>query len=97
MPLAAIGVGEKKMRTYCIYLEEKKSHTSYRVFQTLLNKTVTRDSEQHITRNKVKKSLYIAESESEGERLKYSIVKSSGISSTETKKRYGFGDMNKIQ
>ncbi len=31
----------EKMGTYCIYLGEKKSHTSYRVFQTLLNKTVT--------------------------------------------------------
>ena len=40
MPLAAISVGEKKMGTYCIYLVEKKDHTSYRVLQTLLNKTV---------------------------------------------------------
>jgi hypothetical protein len=95
MPLAAIGVGEKKIGTYCIYLVEKKSHTSYRVFQTSLNKTVTRDTKQHITRNEVTKLLYLAESESERERLKYSTVKSSGISSTEAKKRYGFGDMNK--
>ena len=95
MPLAAIGVGEKKMGTYCIYLVEKKDHTSYRVLQTLLNKTVSRDSKQHITKNEVKKLLYLAESQAERERLRYSIVRSSGISSTETKKRYGFCDMNK--
>ena len=95
MPLAAIGVGEKKMGTYCICLVEKKDHTSYRVPQTLLNKTVSRDSKQHITKNEVKELLYLAESQAERERLRYSIVRSSGISSTEAKKRYGFCDMNK--
>ena len=95
MPLAAIGVGTKKMGTYCIYLVEKNDHTSYRVLQTLLNKTVSQDSKQHITKNEVKELLYLAESEAERERLRYSIVRSSGISSTESKKRYGFCDMNK--
>jgi hypothetical protein len=93
MPLAA--VGDKKLGTYCFYLVEKKSHTSYTVFQSLLHETSKRDSKQHMTQEEVKKLLFLAESESERERLKYSIVKSAGILGTEAKKRYGFGDINK--
>lgn len=95
MPLAAIGVGDQKKGTYCLYLVEKKSHTSYTVFQSLLNKAIIRDSKQHVTREEVTQLLYLAESESEREHLKYAIVKSTGLSSTEAKKLYGFGDMNK--
>ena len=70
MPLAAIGVGEKKMGTYCFYLVEKKSHTSYTVFQSLLNKIVKRDSKHRMTREEVKKLMYLAESESEKKHLR---------------------------
>ena len=86
---------DKTLGGYCFYLVGKKSHTSYTVFQSLQNETCKRDSQQHMTREEFKKLLFLPETESERERLKYPIVKSAGISGTEAKKRYGFGDVNK--
>ncbi|CAB3982277.1 Hypothetical predicted protein [Paramuricea clavata] len=57
MPLAA--VGDKKLGTYCFYLVEKKSHTNYRVFQSLLHETSKRDSKQHMTQEEVKKLFFL--------------------------------------
>ncbi len=39
--------------------------------------------------------MYLAESESEKERVRYSIIKSSGLSSTKAKQLYGFKDMGR--
>ena len=43
-----------------------------------------------ISKEEMKKLLYLADGEAERERLKYAVVKSSGLSGTKAKTYYGF-------
>ena len=99
LPLAAIGAGDPKNGTYALYLVKKDNNASLSLLQSLLNKLLDashkNDSSQNITKEEVKRLLDLAESESEKERLKYSIVKSSGLSSSKAKQWYGFQDVNR--
>ncbi len=98
LPLAAIGAGNQRKGTYALYLVKKNSQLSYSLFQTLLNKVLDSsedNAQKHITKQEVDNLLYLAESESEKERLRYSIIKSSGLSSTKAKQLYGFKDMGR--
>ena len=77
----------------------KMNNVSDSLLQSLLNKLLDashqNDSTQHITKEEVKRLLNLAYSESEKERLKYSIIKSSGLSTSKAKRLYGFQDMNR--
>lgn len=97
LPLTAIGAGDQKKGTYALYLVKKDSNLSYSLLQSLLNKVLNaqNNATQLITKQEVERLLNLADSESEKARLRYSIVKSSGISSTKAKRLYGFKDMTR--
>lgn len=98
MPLAAIGVGLKSAGTYCLYVVERQSSVNHVVLQTLLNKVVQsnrNNKEAMVSRDEMKSLLNLAESESEKERLKYLVVRSSGMSAEKAQKIYGFHNVHK--
>ena len=98
MPLAAIGVGVKSAGTYCLYLVERQSSVNHAMLQTLLNKVVQsnrNNTETVVSRDEMKSLLHLAESESEKERLKYLVVRSSGMSAEKAQKIYGFHNVHK--
>ena len=98
MPLAAIGVGLKSAGTYCLYVVERQSSVNHVVLQTLLNKVVQsnrHNKEAMVSRDEMKSLLNLAESESEKERLKYLVVRSSGMSAEKAQKIYGFHNVHK--
>ena len=51
-------------------------------------------NQSHLTKDEMKQLMNLAESESERDRLRYAVVKSSGISSTAAKNVFGFSGMN---
>lgn len=98
MPLAAIGVGVKSAGTYCLYLVERQSSVNHAMLQTLLNKVVQsnrNNTETVVSRDEMKSLLHLAQSESEKERLKYLVVRSSGMSAKKAQKIYGFHNVHK--
>lgn len=95
MPLAVIGAGTLKEQSFCLYLTKKFPAANLRVFQALLSEcTMNKSVDQELSRNEVRKILNLAESEGERERMKYIVVKSSGISNKKAKRMYGFSDMS---
>ncbi|CAB4010429.1 Hypothetical predicted protein [Paramuricea clavata] len=94
MPCAVIGTGSLLEGTSCLYLVEKQSPATLYLLQSLLKEAcIKKQTNKGLTKEDVKKLLNLAESESERKRLKYAVVKSSGISSTKAKAVYGFDDM----
>ena len=95
MPLAVVGSGTLKEGTFCLYLLRKFKPASLNVIQALITETSSRKTmHQELSKDEVKQLLNLAESESERERLKYTFVKSSGISNTKAKGMYGFCNMS---
>lgn len=97
MPLACLGVGEVKEGSYCFYLVEKQDTVDYQIFQTLLGKSLDTSGSQELklSKEELKGLLYLAESESEKEMLKYIAVKASGLSNSKAKEVYGISDLQK--
>ena len=95
MPCAVIGTGSLLEGTSCLYLVEKQSPATLYLWQSLLKEACIKKQTNNkgLTKEDMKKLLNLAESESERKRLKYAVVKSSGISSTKAKAVYGFDDM----
>ena len=68
MPLADVGVEDKLLGTYCLYLLEKQASVKHAVLQTLPNKVVAsnkHNKETVFSRNEMKSLLNLAESEAE--------------------------------
>lgn len=68
MPLADVGVEDKLLGTYCLYLLEKQASVKHAVLQTLPNKVVAsnkHNKETVFSRNEMKSLLSLAESEAE--------------------------------
>lgn len=68
MPLADVGVEDKLLGTYCLYLLEQQASVKHAVLQTLSNKVV--ESKKHnketvVSRNEMKSPLNLVESEAE--------------------------------
>ena len=98
MPLACLAVGDlKEGGSYCFYLVEKQSTVDYQIFQTLLTKSVDTSGAQEIklSKEELKELLYLADSKSEKEMLKYVAVKAPGLSNTKAKEVYGICDLGK--
>lgn len=97
MPLACIGIGNQLDGTHMYYLVEKQDSVDYSVFQSLLMTRTQQKSDQkvNISKDELKELLYLSETDSQKEILKYIVVKASGISSTQAKKSYGFSDVRK--
>jgi hypothetical protein len=95
MPCDVIGTGSLLEATSCLYLVEKQSPATLYLWQSLLKEACIKKQTNNkgLTKEDMKKLLNLAESESERKRLKYAVVKSSGISSTKAKAVYGFDDM----
>lgn len=95
MPLAVIGIGSPPKGTFCFLVVEKQPTVNYHLLQTLLEKTSESHQVERLSKNEVSKLLFLAESESEKERLRYAITKASLLSSTKAREIYGFHDMDK--
>lgn len=97
MPLACIGVGKMEQGTYCMYLVEKQDKVNYSVFQTLLENASVKAGVNNvdISKKELTNLLYIAETESQRELLKYAVVKAAGLSNTKAKQMYGINDVKK--
>ncbi len=97
MPLVSIGVGDKKNGNYCVYLVEKQSTVHYKVLRSLLNSLIQSQSGQkpvNLSKETVNSLLKLAESDAEKLRLKYAIVKATGLSSSKAKNVNDFSDMS---
>ncbi len=97
MPLACVGVGDRSKGNYSFFIVEKQETVNYTVFQTLLAKASDKPSlsETGLSKNELKELLYLAESESQREMLKYVAIKASGLSNSKAKKDYGICDIQK--
>ena len=97
MPLACIGVGNVSQGSYCMYLVEKQSQVDYSIFQTLLEKAAIKPGakELSISKEEMSNLLYLAETESQRELLKYAVVKAAGLSNTKAKHFYGINGVKK--
>ena len=95
MPLAVVGVGTFKQETFCLYLLNKLRPANLYIIQSLMAETCKhKQMHEEMAKEEVQKLLNLAESESERERLKYAIAKSSGISNTKAKNIYGFSSLS---
>ena len=90
-----LGIGVRE--PYCLYIVEKQNTVNYPVFQALLQKAMDKPSilTPNLSKEDLKELLYLAESESDKEMLKYVAVKASGLSNTKAKKVYGISDIQK--
>ena len=97
MPLACLGVGDPKKGLYSLYLVEKQSSVNYQIFQTLLSKAVDNPGARgtNLSKQELKGLVYLAESETEKEMLKYVAVKAGGLSNTKAKDVYGLDNVQK--
>ena len=94
MPLSVVAIGSFKEGTLCLYLLKKFKPANWSIIQAIMSKVNTSKKYPiELSKTEVKKLLDLAESESERERLKYAVVKSSGISNSKAKTVYGFCDM----
>ena len=95
MPLACIGVGRMEQGTYCLYLVEKQNLVDYSIFQTLLENAALKPGvkEMSISKEEMSNILYLAETESQRELLKYVVVKATGLSNTKAKSFYGLSNV----
>jgi hypothetical protein len=95
MPLAVVGVGMLKQKTFCLYLLNKLWPANWYIIQSIMAETCKhKQMHEEMAKEEVQKLLNLAESESERERLKYAIAKSSGISNTKAKNIYGFSSLS---
>ncbi len=98
MLLVSLGIGDQKKGNYSIYLVEKQCSVQYKVLQSLLNNWINcqgrKSSEVNLRKETVKGLLKLAESSRERQRLKYTITKAAGRSSSRAKVTYGFNDMS---
>ena len=62
---------------------------------TLLEKNLELLKVVTLSKDKMTELLFLAESEVEKEKLRYAVVKSSSLSSTQARRIYGFYDMNR--
>ena len=89
-----IETGSLMEGTSCLYLVEKQNPANLYVLQSLLKEAcIKKQTNKGLTKEDMKKLLNLAESECERKRLKYAVVKSSGISRTKAKAVYGFNNM----
>ena len=94
MPLSIVGAGSHKEGTFCLYLLKQLRPANLHIVQTLMEEACKhKQIHQAMGRKEVEKLLNLAESESEKERLKYAITKSSGISNTKAIGVYGFSNL----
>ena len=87
MPLAAVAVGNQKQVTRRLVLVQKQQFVNYKMFQS---------QKECMSKEQIKKLLDLAESEAEREKLRFAVVKGSGMSSEKACSIYGFHDMCKI-
>lgn len=95
MPLAVFGAGVSAHGTFKLFIVEKSIPAKLYLMQALINRTFTEEtSVQSLSKENFQKLLNLAESESERERLKYAVAKSSGLSNTKVKSIYGLDFTN---
>ena len=95
MPLAAIRIGNPAQGTLHYVVVAKQQSINYTVFQSLLEKSLESSKVVTLSKGKMTELLFLAESEAEKERLRYAVVKSSSLSSTQARRIYGFRDINR--
>ena len=96
MPLASLGIGNRSRGSYSIFLVEKQDRVKYPIMQTLLNQWIkceTAEPSLPLTKETMNSLLQIAESDAERKRLKYAVVRVTGLSNTKAKEKYGFSDI----
>ena len=94
MPLAVVGAGTSKEGNCLLYLLEKQELVKLYLTQSLLAETRMQKQEKpEMSKEELQKLLNLAESESERERLKYAVVKSSGLSNRKARSLFGIDDM----
>lgn len=96
MPLASLGIGNRSRGSYSIFLVEKQDRVKYPIMQTLLNQWIkceTAEPSLPLTKETMNSLLQIAESDAERKRLKYAVVRATGLSNTKAKEKYGFSDI----
>lgn len=94
MPLAAIAIGSQEKGNRKLVLVQKQQFVNYTIFQSLLSKSVESKKEDSISKEQMKKLVNLAESEAERERLRFAVVKGSGISNEKARSIYGFHNMS---
>ena len=95
MPLAAIGIGNQAKGTFCFVVVEKQPTINYHLLQSLVEKNLESHEVETLSKNEMKKLLFLAESKAEKERLRYAITKASSLSSTKACEKFGFHNMDK--
>ena len=94
MPLAVVGAGTSKEGNCLLYLLEKQELVKRYQTQSLLAETrVQKQEKPEMSKGELQKLLNLAESESERERLKYAVVKSSGLPNRKARSLFGIDDM----
>ena len=95
IPLACVGVGDQLKGNFSFYLIEKQN-INYTIFQTLLANSVQQKT-PNLSKNELKGLLYLAESESEKERLKFVAVKAGRLSGRKASAIYGVSKLGTRQ
>ena len=96
MPLAAIRVGEPSCGRATWFLVEYidgVNYVSFAQFSEALYDRRAAAQSLHMTKNEIKQLLGLAASDRERELVRYSVFKSSGLSSTAARKHFGFQNM----
>lgn len=94
MPLAAIAIGTREKGNLRLILVQKQQFVNYTILQSLLSKSLESKKEEYFSKEEMKKLFTLAESEAERERLRFAIVKGSGMSDMKARSIYGFHNMS---
>ena len=95
MPLVAVAIGNHQKGTRRLVLVQKQQFVNYKIFQSLLTKLTEDLKSECFSKDQMKKLLCLAESEVERERLRFAVVKSSGMTNEKARAVYDFRDMDK--
>ena len=97
MPLVSIRIGNPSSGTSCTFLMERVDNTDYvRMSLIFMHLAYPKTVAEHGADNSmVKQLLSLAQSDREQECLRYAVFKASGLTQTQTRKKYGFENMNR--
>ena len=95
MPLVAVAIANHQKGTGRLVLVQKQQFVNYKIFQSLLTKLTEDLKGECFSKDQMKKLLCLAESEAKRERLRFSIVKSSGMTNEKARTVYSFHAMDK--
>ena len=94
MPPAVVAAGTSKEGNCLLYLLQKQELVKLYLTQSLLAETRMRKQEKpEMRKEELQKLLNLAESESERERLKCTVVKASALSNRKARSLFGIDDM----